>query len=339
MKPPSTAWQRLGAHLLRDPRDLPLLAQLVRGSVLVPLALAVWVAWWRGGGVPLLVACGAHLLAWILLLERFITMFHDVHHSRLFRRPWRVLDHYVQLVYGPLFGSVPYTYFCHHILMHHPTDNGAADLSSTEPYQRDSVGDFLRYFVRFWASTLPVAAFVHRRYTRSGHARRLVLAELGWLALVGLGLWWAPVPTLVVVVVPTVCTRSMLILGNWGEHAFVDPQDPGNLWRNSLDLHGPLNDRCYNVGYHIGHHIRPGAHFSSQPGWFRANAQTFGEQDAIVLQGLHYPQVCLWLLLKRYDALAARFVQLPGAPVRGHDEVVALLRSRVAAIPVAEATP
>jgi hypothetical protein len=46
---------------------------------------------------------------------------------------------------APLFGVPPGVYRLHHVIMHHVEDNAAGwDLSSTEPFQRDSALSFVR---------------------------------------------------------------------------------------------------------------------------------------------------------------------------------------------------
>lgn len=314
--------------MLTDPRDLPLFEQAVRGSLLALSAPLVFVGVLLGTPAVALAACGVHLALYLANLERFITMFHDVNHRALFRAPWSAGNTWMRWVHGPVFGSPPDTYLGHHVLMHHPEDNGPRDTSSTLPYRRDSLRDLARYVLRFALSMPEVARYLHRRNPRSPWARRIAVGELGWWTLVTAALWVAPLAAVTVLIVPTLLTRCLLILGNWGEHAFVDPAAPDDPYRSSVDLRGPANARAYNVGYHIGHHIRPGAHFSSHPAWFAANEATFGAHDAVVFEGLSYPELALMVAFKRYDALARRFVRLRGAPERTHDEVVAMLKAR-----------
>jgi len=52
-------------------------------------------------------------------------------------------------VIGPFFGETPESYFAHHLGMHHAEDNMPSDLSSTMKYQRDSFGDFMKYYSDF----------------------------------------------------------------------------------------------------------------------------------------------------------------------------------------------
>ena len=46
-----------------------------------------------------------------------------------------------------------------------------------------------------------------------------------------------------------------------------------------------------------------------------------------MFEGIDFFQVWAYLMLKRYDALAKRFVELRETP-RSHEEIVALLKTR-----------
>lgn len=323
----SPRWrERIARQLLNDPRDVPLMSLAARATLLLPAALSVWLAPPRFR----VAASALYLLVYFVHLERFITMFHDVNHRPLFRRRFRILNRFVAGVLGPLYGSTPNTYHAHHVLMHHPANNLEHDVSTTLPYRRDSIRDFLRYYVRFFFSLFALRSFLRARYpNRPTPSRLLMTGELGFWAIAGAAAWVDPWAALLVFVFPVVVTRTVLIIGNWGEHAFVDPREPGNLFRNSTNLLGRINERDFNVGYHICHHLRPAAHFSTHPAWFEANRERYGREDAIVLRDMHYPDLWLLLMMKRYTTLADRYVHLPGAPVRTREEIVTLLKARV----------
>jgi fatty acid desaturase len=325
------------ASMLNDPRDAALLAFVRRATALVPVAIALFVVprWapWTFWGLAALFAA-----IYVGNLEQFITAYHDLNHRPLFARRYAALNRAINLVLGPLYGSPPHSYFIHHVLMHHPTNNLDPDTSSTLPYRRDSAVEYAVYHLEFFWAQVAVLRFVRGRYPgRLRLQAQLVAGELGYLGLIALGLAVAPAPTLVVGVFPLVVTRSLLAIGNWAEHAFVDPVDPGNLYRSSTTIIGDgVNSRSFNVGYHIGHHIRPGAHYTSQPGYFEQDKARYGAEDAIVLHELTYPALWWLLITHQYGAIADRFVRLPGAPERDRDAVIALLKSRV--VPIGSAS-
>jgi fatty acid desaturase len=141
--------------------------------------------------------------------------------------------------------------------------------------------------------------------------------------------------TLVVFVAPVLLVRTLMMVGNWGQHAFVDRDEPGNAYKNSITcVNTRYNRRCFNDGYHIHHHVRATCHWSDYPAEFEDNKETYGREDAIVFDGIDFFQVWVLLMLGQHKRLAERVVKLPGAPERSKEETVAWLRERLRAIPV-----
>src|SRR3989442_15180163 len=95
------------------------------------------------------------------------------------------------------------------------------------------------------------------------------------------------------------------------------------------------NARCFNDGYHIVHHRQPRQHWTELPAEFEARRDVYGAQDAVVFEGIDFFTVWLYLMLRRWDALAGAFVRLPGAPVRSDSQVITLLKERLQPIGVA----
>jgi fatty acid desaturase len=154
-----------------------------------------------------------------------------------------------------------------------------------------------------------------------------VTAALLWLD------WRA---TLVVLLLPLLSVRILMMIGNWGQHAFVCQEQPENPYRNSITcINTRYNRRCFNDGYHIHHHVHARCHWSDYPAEFEANREEYGRHDAIVFDGVDFFQVWVLLMLGRWATLARRFVQLPGAPERSQVEIIDFLKSRVARFPVA----
>ena len=314
------------ASWLNDPRDVPFirltLGCLMMAACGVGLFFVGDLIWWLAP---------AYLLVWALVfLDRFILMLHCTSHRILFRKEYKALNQVIPWVVGPFFGETPETYFVHHMGMHHPENNLADDLSSTMRFQRDRLGHWLRYFGRFFFGTMFELALYHHRRGNTKMVRRMVVGELGFWVFVAVLATFNWQATLVVFVIPVVLVRVLMMCGNWGQHAFVDAADPANPYKNSITcINTRYNRRCFNDGYHIHHHVKPRAHWSELPLEFEANRTKYGEEDAIVFDGIDFFQVWLYLMLHRYRALARRFVQLPGAPTRSEDEVIAFLRSRL----------
>ena len=77
---------------------------------------------------------------------------------------------------------------------------------------------------------------------------------------------------LVLFVLPVTITRLAMMLGNWAQHAFIDEATPANSYRNSITcINSVYNKRCYNDGYHIGHHLKQTRHWTEMPVEFKQN--------------------------------------------------------------------
>jgi hypothetical protein len=315
--------------LLCDPRDRPLLLTLLGMLVvLVPSAALMYAPGefsWPLAGAYLAVVFG-------VFFDRFILTLHNIRHRRLLK-PGIELDWVVDWVIGPLAGQTPWTYHAHHVGMHHVENNLWDDRSSTLPYRRDSVVDFARYWSRFVA--FGVADLVHylRTMRRDKLARRALIGEVTYLLALSLLLWVDWRATAVVLLAPLCFARFAMMAGNWAQHAFVDPRDPQNPYRNSITtINTRYNRRCFNDGYHIGHHVKPNRHWTEMPDELLSNVDTYRAQGAIVLEGLDYFMIWALLMVKAHGTLARRVVHL-GGERRDHAATAALLRERLAPVP------
>ena len=314
---------RWAAGLIRDPRDLPFLALMAQATlVLLPFAAALYVSfrWWLA---PIYLAVN-----FFVFLDRFILMLHNTSHRELFKPRYRLLNRYIPWVLGPFFGESPDTYYSHHLGMHHPENNLEEDLSSTMPFRRDRIDHFLVYFFRFFFIGLVECSIYLWTHGRRLLCRRMLVGEITFLAALGLLLHWSFRPTLVVFVIPFVAVRFLMMAGNWGQHAFIDAARPENSYANSITcINSRYNRRCFNDGYHIGHHLKANRHWSEMPGEFHDNLETYAREGAIVFEKIDFFMVWLFLMLRQYKLLARHYVNLDGQ-ARSQDEIVALLRGR-----------
>ena len=329
----SANWEHLiglPCGFVNDPRDLPFIRLSVTATLtLVPIAVLLYVPgffrWWLG--------LAYFALNFFLFFDRYILMLHNTSHRVLFKKRYAVLNRYIPWVLGPLFGESPDTYYAHHMGMHHPEGNLKKDLSSTMPYRRDSFGHFMAYFLRFFLAIYFELSRYLFRERRLKLLRRMWIGEGTYLlAVICLAFvnWRA---TLCVFIIPLCVARFLMMAGNWGQHAFVDPNDAANDYRNSITcVNGRYNRRCFNDGYHIGHHVKPNRHWTELPGDFLTNKEEYARQGAIIFHTIDFFVVWLFLMLKRYDWLARFYVEIDGQN-RSKDEVMALLRSRTAPIP------
>jgi fatty acid desaturase len=120
--------------------------------------------------------------------------------------------------------------------------------------------------------------------------------------------------------------------GNWVQHTFVDADEPGHHFKNSITcINVPFNHRCWNDGYHISHHIDPTMHWTEHPVYFQEHVAEFAKHEAVVFAGLNYMDVFVRLMRKRYDLLARHFVDIDGR-YSSDEAVIAFLKSRTSPI-------
>jgi fatty acid desaturase len=269
-----------------------------------------------------------------LLLDRFTLMLHCTSHRPLFKPRYRVLNNLVPWLLAPFFGQTPNTYFAHHLGMHHPEENLPGDLSTTMHFQRDSFRHWLRYWARFMTiGVFELSAYLFRKQRKRLFARLMIGEGLYWCAFVCL-LCWKPGATLTVFAVPLLMIRTFMMMGNWSQHAFIAATGPDNAYTASITcINSRYNRRCFNDGYHIGHHLNARGHWTEYPLQFEREIGKYAANGAIVFENLDYFMVWLLLMTGRWSSLARAYVQLPGTPALSTEQVIALLKARVQAVP------
>lgn len=330
--------ERFFLKLIRDERDLPFIGlSLQMTFVLLPAGIALLVADSLGWVQPMY-WLGLAPAYWALLfgvfIDRYMLMLHNTSHRPLFKRGYGVLNKWVPWVLGVFCGQTPDTYYIHHITMHHAEGNLPKDLSSTMKYQRDSFVDWLRYFFRFFFLVVIDMARYQVQRKRYPLLRRMLAGEVGFYTLcIVLATFVSGPATLVVFVVPLVAIRVLMMAGNWGQHAFVDPDEPGNDYKSAITcINGRYNRRAFNDGYHISHHLVANRHWTDHPDELTNNLDKYVENDAIVFHTIDFFMVWVFLMLKRYDILAKHFVELRDEP-RSQEEIIALFKRRLAKFP------
>ncbi|MFK7935665.1 MAG: fatty acid desaturase [Saprospiraceae bacterium] len=310
---------------LKDKRDLPFIYLIIRILVIhIPLAAALFfltgTTWW--------IAAAVYTILVILAAGPFTLMLHNTSHRVLFKREYKWANRLIPWALCPFVGQSPDTYFSHHIGMHHAENNMHEDLSSTLRFQRDSFVDFLRYFGRFIMIGIWELIYYFQKRSKRKLMRRALIGELGFYAFIGTLLYLNPLPAFLIFIVPVLLVRFFMMAGNWAQHAFIDAATPENNYRNSITcINNDYNKKCFNDGYHIGHHLRPHMHWTDMPNDFLKNAQEYARQKAVVFEGLDYNQIWFYLVTKNYGRLADHFVNINGS-YGTKEEVMALLRER-----------
>lgn len=320
--------ERFFLKLIRDERDLPFVFLILQISlVMIPLGILlffpVFPKWaWVTGALIYLVLNNLYFKG------PFGLMLHCTCHNKFFKKKYNFLNYYLPWFVGPFFGQTPDTYYSHHIGMHHVENNLHEDRSSTMPYQRDSFRSFLKYFFNFLLVGIVHLSDYFIKRKRSKLLKNTIIGEVTFFILCAILSVISFRATLVVFILPFFISRFIMMLGNWTQHAFIDPSDPGNSYKNSITcINVKYNKKCWNDGYHISHHIKPTLHWTDHPKEFLKNKDKYALNKAIVFDGIDFLGIFFSLMLKRYDALAKKVVNINGV-YKSKEEIVQVLKYR-----------
>ncbi|KAK4451006.1 hypothetical protein QBC34DRAFT_401975 [Podospora aff. communis PSN243] len=251
-----------------------------------------------------------------------------IHQRGVLAKRFALIDNLFPYIMDPLMGHTWNSYYYHHVKHHHVEGNGPGDLSSTIRFQRDSVGHFAQYLGRFF---FLVWWDLPRYFIRSGRAGLGVKCgawELASYAALALAVKVNARAAVFVLVLPLVLLRVALMVGNWGQHAFVDEEEPDSDFRSSVTLVDVSSNRyCFNDGYHTSHHLNPLRHWRDHPVAFLQARHDYAAQDALVFHNIDYVFITIRLLMKDYDTLAKCLVPIGAKQIAmTHEERMAMLK-------------
>jgi fatty acid desaturase len=310
--------------LINDKRDMSFIYLSLKITfIVIPAAVTIFLIpslHWAWYIIYLLVLL-------IYFLGPFVLMLHNICHRKLFKKKYNYLNKYIPWVLGIFFGQTPETYFYHHVTMHHPENNEPDDLSTTMKYRRDSIRGFFIYLVSFYFTAIISLAVYFKNKQRDKYALRIVLGETFFILLSVLMCFYNLKAALTIFILPLIFIRFAMMAGNWAQHAFIDAETPEDIYSNSITcINSIYNKKCFNDGYHIGHHLRPYMHWTEMPEDFKKNLPLYKINNAIIFSRLDYFQIWFLLMTKNYKKLAANFVDLTGK--RNTGEIVNFLKSR-----------
>jgi fatty acid desaturase len=328
-----SAFDSFWLKLIRDERDLPFIHLTLQitfvlttlGALMYMPFIQGWL-WW-------VVAAAYFYFNNMVFKGPFGLMLHCTSHRPWFIQKLKLANYYLPWYVGLFFGQTPETYACHHIGMHHRENNLEGDLSSTIHYQRDSLKDFMKYFLNFFIWGVIPLVFYFRQRKQYNLSWKVIRGEVFFIVMcVGLCFVnWAA--TFMVFILPFLLSRLIMMMGNWAQHSFVDAADPGNEYKNSITcINSKYNKKCWNDGYHISHHIRPAMHWTEHPAHLRNNVKEYVANKALVFEGIEFLSVWKSLMAKKYDFLADHLVNFDGL-FKNREEAIEVMKQRTTKIP------
>lgn len=179
-----------------------------------------------------------HLVMQLWYCGAFTLMKHQhIHMNGVLAPQYWIFDTLFPYLLDPLHGHTWNSYYYHHIKHHHVEGNGADDLSTTMFYDRDSVFDFACYVGRFFFLIWFELPSYFWRKGQVLNGCKAAFWELGnYLSIYLFYNYANSRATLFTLLLPLTVMRCGLMIGNWGQHAFVDPSDPDSDYLSSITL-------------------------------------------------------------------------------------------------------
>jgi len=326
------AFDQFWLNKIRDERDLPFIYLTLKITfIMIPVGLALYfplpsLVWWT-------LAIFYFYMNNFSFKGPFGLMLHCTSHRKFFKRKYQFFNRYLPWVVAPFFGQTPETYSSHHLGMHHLENNLEEDESTTMYYQRDSLGSFMKYFGNFFFfGVLTTIRYFHKK-NRNKFRNKVIRGEVVFFIACGLLSIISFKATFWVFLLPFLISRLVMMMGNFAQHSFVDYDDPGNCYKNSITcINTPYNKKCWNDGYHIDHHLRPAMHWTNYPKHFREHLDEFAKNKALVFENLDFLKVWWLLMNKKYDKLADHVVNVKGM-FNSEQEAINLMKARTRKMP------
>jgi fatty acid desaturase len=330
----------LGKRILRDERDSPYLFSYFGIGIIAPVLffgsyyvqvtyLDANVSWgWKNW----LAALAYNLLnygPYFAFFSQVATMIHKEGHSAkgIFKGPFTIFNNLHGNFLAFFYGHVPQGYPMGHMRIHHKHDNAPEDVTSTVYYDRSHASRFLIYlfeFSLFW-SGISVAAY----HFRKGKMKEFGKMALGMLAFYGviaavmyINFWFG----VAYLVIPHLSCIFLLAAINYTWHAWTDPTEPKNIYKNSITLlEGQYN--VYNEDFHVEHHKRPQTHWREYPVNYAKHIEEYKANRAVIFKDTQAFEVFFLILFSDFEKMADKFVDLNGDMSR--EDIIALLKHRL----------
>jgi hypothetical protein len=302
---------RVFSKLLRNPLDA-YFARLLIGNTLVMLPAFVCLIVVR----PFSFACLFCLVSvWLVSGSDQETLDHTDIHNHVFRgaahlsRAQRVLLRgmhlWLRLGLNAMHGRIPHFYRAHHVYIHHVENNALDDPQSTLRYDRTSFFDFCRFALKLGMSfTFAADVFAYLAAKRNRRQIRLLACGIGgWYLMLAAIACLNPGAALALLLIRlSVGVATAIDVNFW--HGLVDPDDPGNIALNTINI-VYKDERVVGIGaLHAAHHYRSGEHWSRQCQLSQAAAHEMREQGMFLFDAYLATKFTKMLLLRRFDVIA-----------------------------------
>jgi hypothetical protein len=323
---------RIGAKVLRDPRDTPALRLMLSLSL---TALPIFVVQLiLKKPQPLLIAA-FYLSLYGFKFQRFVRMFSAKHleahrPNGYFKGVYHtIFGRYTEFFLGYLYGNIPELDRIAHVRLHHKENGGIDDTQESRNYNRTSLVDFGRYLSANIGTVLGLTPYFYFRANGDEKNRRAML----W----GMARYYAFFTALFIydwrlgiayALIPILCMNVITAITAWIQHAFYDAEHPEDYFAHTVTVLDDMN--FLNEGYHLCHHHRSSMHWTEMPEHFETIRDRMRESRSLVFRDIDYMDLFVELTVRgRSEVLAEKLV--PWEPM-SREEKLALLAKRTAGV-------
>ena len=185
--------------------------------------------------------------------------------------------------------------------------------------------------LNFCMHTLLYLPYYAVRKKRYGIAVGTVLTSVGYVATYVKLSAIAPVFFTTSLGVSALLGPFMLMLGNFSQHIFVDPERPTSNYALACNhVAAPFNMLTFNDGYHITHHVSSIIHWADMPRHFIEHLDAYEKGGAIIFEGIDFNDITInaWRGEKGLAWLAKRIVQITPEKLT-EKELIEMMRARL----------
>jgi hypothetical protein len=323
---------RIGAKVLRDPRDTPSLRLMLSLSL---TALPIFVVQLILKKPQPLLIVAFYLSLYGFKFLRFVRMFSAKHleahrPNGYFKGVYHtIFGRYTEFFLGYLYGNIPELDRIAHVRLHHKENGGIDDTQESRNYNRTSLVDFGRYLSANIGTVLGLTPYFYFRANGDEKNRRAML----W----GMVRYYAFFTALFVydwrlgiayALIPILCMNVITAITAWIQHAFYDAEHPEDYFAHTVTVLDDMN--FLNEGYHLCHHHRSSMHWTEMPEHFETIRDKMRDSRSLVFRDIDYMDLFVELTVRqRPNVLAEKLVTWD--PM-SHEEKLALLAKRTAGV-------
>jgi fatty acid desaturase len=325
--------RRLAKVMLKDERNSPYLISLFGIGVFTPTMFVLSYVyqsqqesfnWWA-----VLAYHAVTYGPYFVVFSQVATLIHKEGHEAkgMFKKPFGIFDNFFGRFIAVFYGHVPECYPMGHMRIHHKHDNAPDDVTSTVYFDRSQASRFLIYlfeFMFYWTGIS--VAHHHYRKGKMKEFRKMMYGMLGYYGLITVVMIINPLFGFAYMLLPLLSSIIFLAVINYTWHAWTDPTEPKNIYKNSITvLNGHYN--VYNEDYHVEHHKRPQTHWEEYPINYEKHREEYASNRAIIFTDTQAFEIFFYLLFGSYQKMADRMVDLNGDMT--NEDKIALLKHRL----------